>query len=90
MLLACLIHNLFCIDWAAYPHYTAPERFSPYVLDGKHLYYINTFESAASAIEAAAVSAQNVACLLLSCLSKGVLQIPTPKGVGEQVVVEDL
>jgi prenylcysteine oxidase/farnesylcysteine lyase len=78
------------IDWAAYPHYTAPERFSPYVLDGKHLYYINTFESAASAIETAAVSAQNVARLLLSRLSEGDLQTPTPKGVGEHVVVEDL
>ncbi|KAG0578326.1 hypothetical protein KC19_4G014400 [Ceratodon purpureus] len=71
------------IDWAAYPHYTAPEKFSPYVLDGNHLYYINTFESAASAIETAAVSAQNVARLLLSRLSEGGLRTATPKGVSE-------
>lgn len=76
------------IDWAAYPHYTAPERFSPYVLDGKHIYYINTFENAASAIETAAVSAQNVARLLVSRLSEGGLRTPNPKGIGEQV--EDL
>ncbi|KAG0590199.1 hypothetical protein KC19_1G080500 [Ceratodon purpureus] len=78
------------IDWAAYPHYTAPERFSPYVLDGRNLYYINTFESAASAIETAAVSAQNVARLILSRHPEWGLQTPTPKDVSEQDVVEDL
>ena len=51
---------------------------------------MNTFESAASAIETAAVSAQNVARLLLTRLSEGVLRTPTPKGVSEQDVVEDL
>lgn len=80
------------IDWAAYPHYTAPERFSPYILDGKHLYYINAFENAASAIETAAVSAQNVARLVLSRLSDG--PSPTrPKQSGdgqEEVPVDDL
>lgn len=77
------------IDWAAYPHYTAPERFSSYILDGKHLYYINAFENAASAIETAAVSAQNVARLLLSRLSNEPL--PTrPKGATKEVPVDDL
>lgn len=78
------------IDWPAYPHYSAPERFSPYVLDGKHLYYINTFESAASAIETAAVSAQNVARLVLSHLSAGSLRTPSVKGVSVQDVDDDL
>jgi prenylcysteine oxidase/farnesylcysteine lyase len=77
------------IDWAAYPHYTAPEKFSPYILDEKHLYYINSFENAASAIEAAAVSAQNVARLLLSRLSDGPLRT-RPSGVREEVPVDDL
>lgn len=53
------------IDWAAYPKYEAPEKFAPFLLDDYHLYYINTFESAASAMETAAVSAHNVARLLL-------------------------
>ncbi|EPS68936.1 hypothetical protein M569_05832, partial [Genlisea aurea] len=54
------------IDWAAYPHYHAPEEYAPFVLDGKHLYYVNTFENAASAIEASAVAAENVARLVVS------------------------
>ena len=54
------------IDQVAYPHYAVPESFSPYILDGKHLYYINTFESATNAIKTAAVSAQNVARLIFS------------------------
>ena len=59
------------------------------MLDGKHIYYINTFESAASAIETAAVSAQNVARLLVSRLCEGGLQ-STPQGVNEEVVVADM
>uniref|UniRef100_A0A804RRK7 Prenylcysteine lyase domain-containing protein n=1 Tax=Zea mays TaxID=4577 RepID=A0A804RRK7_MAIZE len=57
------------INWAAYPHYQAPEEFAPIVLDGKQLYYVNTFESAASAIETGAVAAENVARLIISRLS---------------------
>ena len=57
------------INWAAYPHYEAPEEFGPIVLDGKQLYYVNTFESAASAIETGAVAAENVARLIISRLS---------------------
>jgi prenylcysteine oxidase / farnesylcysteine lyase len=54
------------IDWAAYPHYEAPEAFAPIVLDGKQLYYVNTFESAASAMETCAGAAENVARLIIS------------------------
>ncbi|KAK8965066.1 Farnesylcysteine lyase [Platanthera guangdongensis] len=57
------------IDWAAYPHFEAPETFSPIILDGKHLYYINSFENAASTIETGAVAAENVARLIVSRLS---------------------
>jgi prenylcysteine oxidase/farnesylcysteine lyase len=57
------------INWAAYPHYEAPEEFAPIVLDGKQLYYVNTFESAASAIETGAVAAENVARLIISRLA---------------------
>lgn len=39
------------------------------MLDGKQLYYVNTFESAASAIETGAVAAENVAWLIISRLS---------------------
>ncbi|KAK1280470.1 Farnesylcysteine lyase [Acorus gramineus] len=56
------------INWAAYPHFEAPEVFAPFVLDGFHLYYINAFENAASTIETGAVAAENVARLILSRL----------------------
>jgi prenylcysteine oxidase/farnesylcysteine lyase len=29
------------INWGAYPHYKAPEKFASFILDGKHLYYVN-------------------------------------------------
>lgn len=54
------------INWAAYPHYEAPEVFAPFILDGKHLYYGNAFESAASTMETSAVAAENIARLILS------------------------
>lgn len=49
------------IDWPAYPHYQAPEDFTPIKLDGRHLYYSNTFESVASAMESGMITAENVA-----------------------------
>ncbi|KAJ4844369.1 hypothetical protein Tsubulata_029733 [Turnera subulata] len=54
------------IDWGAYPHYEAPEVFAPFILDGRHLYYVNAFENAASTMETSAVAAENVARLILS------------------------
>lgn len=43
--------------------------FSPFILDGKHLYYVNAFENAASTVEVSAVVAENIARLILSRLS---------------------
>lgn len=57
------------INWSAYPHYQAPEKYAPLVLDGNHLYYVNAFENAASTMETSAVSAENIARLILSRLS---------------------
>ncbi|XP_027075243.1 farnesylcysteine lyase [Coffea arabica] len=57
------------INWAAYPHYHAPEVFAPLILDSKNLYYVNAFENAASTMETSAVSAENIARLILSRLS---------------------
>ncbi|CAL5391727.1 unnamed protein product [Camellia sinensis] len=54
------------INWGAYPHYKAPERFAPFILDGRHLYYVNSFENAASSMETSVVAAKNVAQLILS------------------------
>ena len=54
------------IDWAAYPHFQAPEVFAPFILDGRHLYYVNAFENAASTMETSAVAAENIARLVLS------------------------
>ncbi|EFJ30564.1 hypothetical protein SELMODRAFT_170018 [Selaginella moellendorffii] len=57
------------LNWAAYPQYNAPETFAPVILDGNHLYYVNSFENAASTMETSAVAAENVARLLLMRLS---------------------
>jgi prenylcysteine oxidase/farnesylcysteine lyase len=81
------------IDWAAYPHYTPPEKFAPYILDGHHLYYVNAFENAASTIETSAVSAQNVVRILLSRLLHGNLEQPELSSVAGLIkdgTVEDL
>ncbi|XP_068648663.1 farnesylcysteine lyase [Aristolochia californica] len=59
------------LNWAAYPHFEAPEVFAPFVLDGFHLYYINAFENAASTIETSSVAAENVARLILTRLASG-------------------
>lgn len=58
------------IDWGAYPHYHAPERYAPIVLDSQNLYYLNAFENAASTMETSAVAAENIARLILSRLSR--------------------
>ncbi|KAL3844803.1 hypothetical protein ACJIZ3_002206 [Penstemon smallii] len=57
------------INWGAYPHYHAPEKYAPFILDGNHLYYVNAFENAASTMETSAVAAENIARLILSRLS---------------------
>uniref|UniRef100_A0A803QGV4 Prenylcysteine lyase domain-containing protein n=1 Tax=Cannabis sativa TaxID=3483 RepID=A0A803QGV4_CANSA len=54
------------INWGAYPHYKAPEVFAPFILDDRHLYYVNAFENAASTMETSAVAAENIARLILS------------------------
>eukprot|EP00250_Pteridium_aquilinum_P014701 c22148_g1_i1 orf=247-1689(+) len=82
-------NNTIRLDWAAYPHYHAPETFAPFVLDGKHLYYINAFENAASTMETGAVAAENVARLLLSRMAGGVLRDRTSECT-EEVVEHDL
>ncbi|CAI0428067.1 unnamed protein product [Linum tenue] len=58
------------IDWGAYPHYKAPEVFAPFILDDRHLYYINAFENAASTMETSAVAAENIARLILARLDE--------------------
>ncbi|KVI00496.1 farnesylcysteine lyase [Cynara cardunculus var. scolymus] len=57
------------INWGAYPHYHAPEKFAPFMLDDMHLYYVNAFENAASTMETSAVAAENIARLIISRLS---------------------
>ncbi|WOL17869.1 farnesylcysteine lyase [Canna indica] len=80
------------IDWAAYPHYEAPEVFAPIVLDGAHLYYINSFENAASTIETSAVAAENVARLIISRVSalSSDASIVMPPISAEEVLHTDL
>lgn len=54
------------INWGAYPQYNAPEVFASFILDGRHLYYVNAFENAASTMETSGVAAENIARLILS------------------------
>ncbi|KAK2973796.1 hypothetical protein RJ640_008201 [Escallonia rubra] len=82
------------IDWGAYPHYHAPERFAPFILDGAHLYYVNAFENAASTMETSAVAAENIARLILSRLSREhssrSLGLKTRESVAYDCLHEDL
>eukprot|EP01083_Nonionella_stella_P179208 635607_1 len=50
--------------WKAYPRFAPPEEFLPFVLDEAGLFYLNTIENAASAMEMVAVAAKNVALLI--------------------------
>lgn len=80
------------IDWGAYPHYKAPEVFAPFILDGRHLYYVNAFENAASTMETSAVAAENVARLILSRFfdkpSVILLNLKTSSEAGEELHLE--
>jgi prenylcysteine oxidase/farnesylcysteine lyase len=87
---ACSVRNITKrLDWAAYPRYTAPEKFAPFLLDGKHLYYVNAFENAASTIETGAVAAENVARLLLSRLFDSVLEEPSSRRSASSFLVKN-
>lgn len=51
------------VSWLAYPHYTPPERFTPFVLDDG-VFYVNAIERAASAMEMSAIGGRNAALLV--------------------------
>nr|XP_016854706.1 PREDICTED: prenylcysteine oxidase 1 [Anolis carolinensis] len=48
--------------WLAYPHYSPPEQCPPLVIHD-HVYYVNSIECLASAMEMSAISAKNAALL---------------------------
>ena len=50
-------------EWYAYPHYDPPEQFPLFLLDNGGLFYINSIEKAASALEMSAIRAENIALL---------------------------
>ena len=56
-------------DWLAYPEYSPPEKFPPFILDDG-VFYINTIEKAASAMEMSAIGAKNTALLVQEYLLK--------------------
>ena len=58
------------VVWLAYPHYTPPEKFLPFVLD-EGIFYVNAIEWAASAMEMSALSGKNAALLAAQFLKKG-------------------
>ena len=57
------------IIWLAYPHYTPPEKFLPFVLD-EGVFYVNAIEWVASAMEMSALSGRNAAMLTGRFLKK--------------------
>ena len=50
------------VDWLAYPHYSPPEKFSPFKLDDG-VFYVNAIERVASAMEMGAIGGRNAALL---------------------------
>ena len=58
------------VFWLAYPHYTPPEKFKPFVLDDG-IFYVNAIEWAASAMEMSALSGRNAALLAGQYFGKG-------------------
>ncbi|XP_056427430.1 prenylcysteine oxidase 1-like [Hyla sarda] len=55
-------HAVIVKDWLAYPEYSPPEKLPPVILH-HDIYYVNSIEWAASAMEMSAISAKNVALL---------------------------
>ena len=57
--------------WAAYPVFSPPEDFAPFVLSAdRSLVYLNALETAASAQEIAAIAGHNSALLIASYLEQ--------------------
>ena len=56
------------VDWQAYPEYSPPEQYPSFVLDNG-VFYINTIEKCASAMEMAAIGAMNCSLLAWRYLS---------------------
>lgn len=63
------VNSTFVKDWLAYPHYNPPTSFLPFVLDD-HMFYLNTIEWAASAMEMSCLSAKNVALITAASLNR--------------------
>lgn len=57
------------VDWLAYPHYTPPEKFSPFRLDDG-VFYVNAIERVASAMELGAIGGRNAALLAAKYLKE--------------------
>ncbi|XP_072004955.1 prenylcysteine oxidase 1 [Engystomops pustulosus] len=55
-------HAVIVRNWMAYPKYTPPEKMPPIILH-RGIYYLNSIEMAASAMEMSAISAKNIALL---------------------------
>ncbi|CAJ0961696.1 unnamed protein product [Ranitomeya imitator] len=55
-------HAVIVKKWLAYPQYNPPEKLPPIILH-HDIYYLNSIELAASAMEMCAISAKNIALL---------------------------
>eukprot|EP00439_Symbiodinium_sp_Y106_P076409 s2156_g15.t1 len=60
----CRSSPLHVVDWYAYPQYTIPQGFRPFVLDQDGVFYINAIEQVASAMEMSLIGARNVTNLV--------------------------
>eukprot|EP00043_Microstomoeca_roanoka_P012228 m.117570 g.117570 ORF g.117570 m.117570 type:complete len:618 (-) comp15432_c0_seq3:28-1881(-) len=57
-------------QWKAYPKFTPPESFSPFVL-GEGVFYPNAIENSASAMEMSAIAAKNAVLLIQKMIQDG-------------------
>lgn len=58
------------VDWYAYPEYSAPQRFRPFVLDPAGVYYVNAIEEVASAMEMSLIGARNAVNLIVDWVNQ--------------------
>ena len=72
------------VIWLAYPHYTPPEKFLPFILDDG-VFYVNAIEWAASAMEMSALSGRNAALLTGNYLNKTKPVVHASEGVHKEL-----
>jgi len=60
----CSGSSVKVVDWYAYPQYSAPQSFQPFVLDKAGVFYVNAIEQVVSSMEMSLIGARNVVNLV--------------------------